>query len=257
MKINIANKRIFIIVLAVILAIGMMSVVFADAAKPSIDFTNSGVTYNKETKLLRFNLEWESSDDDGIIIMYSIDNSDPKKLGEYNDPNQQIIAHIYLEGEDASGSLLSLYAVDPNGNESKKITSEFRIDSSPGVTIEDGAVPLSSSEGTWSLINLFLTALSVAMAAISLMLFFENRNIKRFKKGGRVKSILFMLLTLIFAGGDIALLLTTQNLKHEMVMFDNMTITMLLIAILSVVTTMVLAVRAFGAQSDRDAVKNG
>lgn len=256
MKTTCLNKRIFIMVLAFILVFGMLSAVFADVAKPTLEFTSSGVTYNKETKLLRFNLKWASSDSDGISIMYTIDSSEPKKLGEYLDPNQQIIAHVYLEGEEASGSILGLYAVDSNGTESEKITSEFQISSSPGITIEDEAVPLSSGEGTWSLINLFLAALSVAMAAISLMLFFENRNIKRFKNIGKIKSVFFMLLTLAFAGGNIVLLLTTQNLQHQMVMFDNMTITMLLISILSVVTTMVLAVRAFGVQSDKDVIKN-
>ena len=250
------RKRILILILAFMLVFGTMSVVFADAAKPTLNFTSSGVTYSKESKLLRFNLNWTCSDDNGISIIYSIDDGKTKKLGEYNDQNQQIIAHIYLEDDDASGSELSLYAVDTSGNESEIITSQFRSASSTGITIEDGSVPLSTSEGTWSLINLFLTALTVAMAAISLMLFLENRSVKKFKNAGKIKSIFIMLLTIFFSAGNVVLLLTTQNLKHQMVMFDNMTITMLLITVLSVVTTMALAVRAFGVQTDKDFIKS-
>ncbi len=256
MKTNRIKKRIFVFALAIVLVLGAMSTVFADNTVPAVSFTSSGVNYNKENNLLRFNLRWSHPNGDAITVMYSIDNSETKKLGEYDDQKDQVIAHVYLEGEEMKGSVLTIFAVDSDGNESEPISSEFQIATSSGITIEESEVPLSVSEGTWSLINLFLAALSVAMMAVTLMLFFENRKITGFRKSGKVNSVIVMLGTLLLTGANVTLLLTTQNLKHQMVMFDNMTIAMLLITVLCVSTTMILAVRAFGVQSNKEVARN-
>lgn len=252
-----AKNRVLTLIIIMVLILGTMTVTFAEEIKPTLNFTGSGVTFNKEANLLRFNLKWSHpKNDDSIDIIYYIDNGKEKPLGTYANQNDQIIAHIYLEDEDVNGSILNLYAVDNAGNKSDKVSSEFQISSSPGITIEDGVVPLSAGEGTWSLVNLFLAALSVAMVAVSLMLFIENRAIKGFKSMGRVKSIFVMILTLIMASSDIGIFLATQNLKHQMVMVDDMTVAMLIITVLCIITTMILAARAFRFQTEKDLLEN-
>ena len=253
-KVNTKN-RVLTLMITIILVVGAMSSVFADGANPSINFSSSGVTYNEETNLLRFNLKWTHPDNDSITVKYNIDGGKTKKLGEYQNQSDQVIAHIYLEGEDVGGSHLTLYAVDSKGNRSEEISSEFQVGAAQGVTIKDEAVPLSSGEGTWALINLFLAALSVAMVAVSVMLFVENKKSNDFKSMGKIKSAVIVTLTIIGSGANILILLLTQNLKHQMVMYDNMTITMLVITILCIFTTMVLANRAYTAQESKYAVR--
>lgn len=256
MMISSTKRKIFVLVLAVIMVLGTMSTVFAEQSNPTINFTSSGVTFNKEAKLVRFNLVWNDPQGDAIDVMYSIDGSDAIKLGTYENQDDQIIAHIYLEEDEINSSLLEVYAVDEDGNVSDAISSEFQIASSSGITITDGEVPLSVEEGTWSLINLFLAALSVAMVAVSIMLYVENKSIDSFRKAGKVKSIFIALFTIAFAGGNIGILLGTQDLKHQVVMIDNMTVAMLIITVLSIVTTMILAARAFGVQSETKIIEN-
>ena len=256
MKMKKSNiKKIIVIMLAIVLAAGMMNMVFAETAKPSVNFTSSGAIFNKESKLLRFNLMITCPASEEIEVMYSIDNGKAKKLGDYQSKYENIIAHVYLDDAEINGSVISIYAVDTNGNKSDKISTEFQIASSPGITIADGAVPLSVKEGTWSLINLFLAALSIAMLAISLMIFVENRVISGFKKSHKINSIFIAMITLVMAAGNVIVLLTTQNLKHEMVMVDNMTIVMLIVTILSVISTMTLAVRAFGVNNEKKMIR--
>lgn len=251
MESMIKHKRILVVMLIIVLAFGAMSTVLAEKSKPEINFTSSGVTFNKEAKLLRFNLKWSHPEKKAINVMYSIDNNEAKKLGTYKNQDDQIIAHIYLEAEELSGGILSIYAEDGSGNKSAVISSEFQITSTHGIRIDDEPVPLSAGEGTWSLINLFLAALSVAMVAVSIMLFIENRSIENFRHSGKVRSLLLLFLTLALAGGNITVLITTQNLKHQMVMFDDMTIAMLVVTVLSIVTTMILTARAYHVQSER------
>lgn len=256
MKINGRKRKIFVLALALIMVMSMASTVFAEATNPTISFTSSSVIYNKEAKLLRFNLVWSDPQGDAIDVMYSLDDSKAKVLGTYDNQDDQIIAHIYLEEDEVNTSVLKIYAVDTDGNTSEPITSEFQLASSSGITISDGEVPLSVSEGTWSLVNLFLAALSVAMVAVSLMLFIENKSIESFRDGGKVKSVIVAVLTIIFSAGNIAILLTTQDLKHQVVMIDNMTVAMLIITVLSIVSTMILAARAFGAQSEKELMQD-
>lgn len=250
------SNRILALMLMIVLVLGTMSAVFAGESNPTINFTSSGVNYNKENKLLRFNLKWSHPQSQAIDVMYSIDGSKAQKLGSYDDQDDQVIAHIYLDDNESTGSILEIYAVDNDGNESDKISSEFQIASSPGITIVDDQVPLSVPEGTWSLINLFLAALSVAMVAVSAMLYIENRVIENFRNIGKIKSVFITLMTIAFTVANIIILLATQNLKHQMVMFDNMTVAMLIIAIMSIGTTILLAVRAFSVQYEKDMIKN-
>jgi len=245
-----------IMVLALILVTGTMSMVFADTTKPVINFSSSGAIYNKESKLLRFNFILNHPNSEDVTVMYAIDDEKAKKLGKYENKYDSVIAHVYLEGSEIDGSVIYIYAVDSDGNKSEKVSTEFQIASSPGITITDEAVPLSVKEGTWSLINLFLAALSVAMFAISVMIYLDNRSIVGFVKGGKINSIFITIITVLMAGGNVGILLVTQNLKHEMVMVDNMTISMLIITVLSVITTMTLAVRAFGVNSERNMIKS-
>lgn len=228
--------------------------VIAEKSKPVLNFTNSGVTFNKESKLLRFNLKWSHPEADNIKVMYSIDDNEYKELGVYKNQNDQVIAHIYLTGTDGSGTTLNLYAEDSNGKTSDIIASEFSIASSPGITIEDNKVPLSMGEGTWSIINLFFAALSIAMLAVSVMLYFEYKGIKEFHRKGKMKSLLILLITFVTAAGNVFILLSTQSLKHRMVMIDNMTVSMMIITILGIISTMMLAVRAYQLKSDKDTV---
>lgn len=254
MKLKSRQRRLLIAILAMVMVLGTISTVFADGSNPSISFTSSGVSFNKETKLLRFNLVWNDPQQDEIEVMYSLDGKDEKKLGEYTNQDDQVIAHIYLEDDEMDCSSLELYAIDEDGNESEKISSEFQLTDASGVTISDSEVPLSVKEGTWSLINLFLTALSVAMVAVSVMLYVENKSIDSFKNAGKVKSIMISLMTVILSASNVAILIFTQDLKHQVVMADNMTVLMLVLTVLSIITTMILAARAFGVQSEKEYV---
>jgi len=256
MKTNKIKNRVLTLMMIMILVFGTMTIVLADGATPTVNFTSSGVTFNKEANLLRFNLKWSHPNGQGIKVMYFIDNGEEKTLGEYENQDDQVIAHIYLNGKDVKGSVLNLYAVDKSGNKSENVSSEFQIASSSGITIEDGVVPLSVGEGTWAIVNLFLAALSVAMVAVSLMLYIENRMLLGFKHSGRVRSVAIAIITLVMAIGNAGIFLTTQNLKHQMVMVDDVTIAMLIVTVFSIVTTMILAVRAFKVQSEKDMDEN-